>query len=182
MEFQVGQQVIYPNHGVGKIENIERKQIGTDALAMYQLRLFFNNTTILVPVKNAVEIGLRKPVTAYECDTIIKALSEDCSDIPSDWKVRSKIYSDILRRGLLPEVADVFKKLTYLSRTKPLSFREQRLLEKARYLVISELAAVCQNTECEVEARVFAAIDQACAKQNEFAGSDGKMALTATVH
>ena len=50
-----------------------------------------------------------------------------------------------MRTGDIFEVADVLKHLTYLSNLKPLSFREQRMLERSRYLVVSELAAVAAS-------------------------------------
>lgn len=181
MSFEIGQQVIYPNHGVGTIENIASKQYGADALAMYELRLAFNNSTILVPVKNADEIGLRLPITVTECHNLLKLLSDDFSNIPNDWKVRFRDYSEKVKRGEVFEVADVLKKLTFLSRQKPLSFREQRLLEKARYLVISELAAVCRENECKVEERVEQAISAAITK-HQLTIAPARAAFSAVVH
>ena len=63
MGFKVGQKVVYPNHGIGTIEQIEQKQIGATALPFYTLRLAATNTLVLVPVTNATEVGLRKPIT-----------------------------------------------------------------------------------------------------------------------
>ncbi len=164
MNFEVGQLVIYPNHGIGLIERIEKKQFGADAFSMYELRLSFNNSMIHVPIQNADEIGLRLPVSFNDCHLLFAVLSDDFPPIPADWKIRHRDYSEKVRQGKLFEVADVLKKLTFLSRQKPLSFREQRLLEKSRYLVISELAAVCNKNECQIEERVDLALNAACAK------------------
>ncbi len=164
MNFEVGQLVIYPNHGIGLIERIEQKQVGTNAFSMYELRLSFNNSTIHVPIQNADEVGLRLPVSFDDCHLLFGDLSDDFTTIPTDWKTRHRDYSEKVRHGQLFEVADVLKKLTFLSRQKPLSFREQRLLEKSRYLVVSELAAVCNNNKCQIEERVDRALDAACAK------------------
>ena len=71
-----------------------------------------------------------------------------------------------MRTGDIFEAADVLKHLTYLSHLKPLSFREQRMLERARYLVISELAAVCRQPECNIEPRVEQALTRACVKHD----------------
>ncbi|MEP6925345.1 MAG: CarD family transcriptional regulator [Pyrinomonadaceae bacterium] len=181
MNFEVGQLVIYPNHGIGLIERIGQQQFGTDAFSMYELRLSFNNSMIHVPVQNADEIGLRLPVSAGDCDLLFANLSDDFSAIPGDWKIRHRDYSEKVRQGALFEVADVLKKLTFLSRQKPLSFREQRLLEKSRYLVVSELAAVCNKDECQTEERVDRAIDEACAK-HQLIAFPANMAVSATVH
>ena len=71
-----------------------------------------------------------------------------------------------LRTGDVFEAAEVLKHLTYLNQLKPLSFREQRMLERSRYLVVSELAAVCRQPECNIEPRVDQAIARACTKHD----------------
>jgi CarD family transcriptional regulator len=95
---------------------------------------------------------------------LLKNLSDDFSSPANDWKDRFKDFSEKMRTGDIFEVADVLKNLTFLSHIKPLSFREQRMLERARYLVISELAAVCRQPECSVEPRVEQALGRACTK------------------
>lgn len=162
MSFKVGQKIVYPNHGVGIVENIEQKQIGADYLSFYALRLSFNNSLVLVPVQNADEVGLRIPISVADCDQLFKYLSEDFSKISCDWKVRFREFTEKVKSCDIFEAADVLKKLTFLSRLKPLSFREQRLYEKSHYLVTSELATVCRKKECEIEERVAKSLDTAC--------------------
>ena len=164
MGFKVGQKVVYPNHGIGTIEQIEQKQIGSSSLPFYTLRLASTNTLVLVPVANASEVGLRSPISSAECEMLLRNLADDFDGAANDWKDRFKDFSEKMRTGDIFEVADVLKNLTYLSHLKPLSFREQRMLERARYLVISELAAVCRQAECNVEPRVDQALERACAK------------------
>jgi CarD family transcriptional regulator len=162
--FKVGQKVVYPNHGIGTIEQIEQKQIGMNSLPFYTLRLAATNSVVLVPVANAGEVGLRSPISSGECELLLKTLADDFTPAPHDWKDRFKEFTDRMRTGDIFEVAGVLKHLTYLSHLKPLSFREQRMLERARYLVISELAAVCRKPECNILPLVEQALARACAK------------------
>jgi CarD family transcriptional regulator len=162
--FKIGQKVVYPNHGIGIIEQIEQKQIGASALPFYTLRLAATNSVVLVPVANAGEVGLRSPISSGECELLLKNLADDFNAPPNDWKDRFKEFSDRMRTGDIFEVSGVLKHLTYLNHLKPLSFREQRMLERARYLVVSELAAVCRQPECNVEPRVDQALERAFAK------------------
>ena len=164
MGFKIGQKVVYPNHGIGIIEQIEQKQIGASSLPFYTLRLAATNSVVLVPVSNAGEVGLRSPISSGECEMLLKALSDDFATAPGDWKDRFKEFSDRMRTGDIFAVAEVLKHLTYLNHQKPLSFREQRMLERARYLVVSELAAVCRQPECNVEIKVDQALTRACSK------------------
>ena len=164
MGFKIGQKVVYPNHGIGIIEQIEHKQIGASSLPFYTLRLAATNSLVLVPVANASEVGLRSPISSGECEMLLKNLADDFAAPPNDWKDRFKDFTEKMRTGDIFEVADVLKNLTFSSHIKPLSFREQRMLERARYLVISELAAVCRQPECNIELRVEQALARACAK------------------
>jgi CarD family transcriptional regulator len=164
--FKIGQKVVYPNHGIGIIEQIEQKQIGAVSLPFYTLRLAATNSLVLVPVSNATEVGLRHTITSSQCDVLFKALGGDFVSPANDWKDRFKDFSEKMRTGNIFEVAEVLKHLTYLSHSKPLSFREQRMLERSRYLVVSELAAVCRQPECNIDPRVDHALAQACARHD----------------
>lgn len=166
MGFKIGQKVVYPNHGIGIIEQIEQKQIGPKSLPFYTLRLAATNTVVLVPVANAAEVGLRSPINSGECELLLKTLSDDFHSSSCDWKDRFKEFSDKMRTGDIFAVADVLKHLTFLNNQKPLSFREQRMLERARYLVVSELAAVCRQPECNINLRVDQALERACTKHS----------------
>jgi CarD family transcriptional regulator len=161
--FKVGQKVVYPNHGIGTIEQIEQKQIGATLLPFYTLRLAANNSLVLVPVSNATEVGLRSPISSGECEMLFKVFADDSRFQPMTGRIVLKI-SEKMRTGDIFEAADVLKHLTYLSHLKPLSFREQRMLERARYLVISELAAVCRQPECNIEPREAA---HSCLRQHD---------------
>ena len=166
MGFKIGQKVVYPNHGIGIIEQIEQKQIGVVSLPFYTLRLAATNSLVLVPVSNASEVGLRHTISSGECELLFKTLAGDFVSPANDWKDRFKDFSERMRTGNIFEVAEVLKHLTYLSHNKALSFREQRMLERSRYLVVSELAAVCRQPECNIDPRVDQALEQACARHD----------------
>jgi len=180
--FKVGQKVVYPNHGIGVIEQIEQKQIGAVALPFYTLRLAATNSLVLVAVSNAAEVGLRRPISSGECEILFKALATDFATPPNDWKDRFKDFSEKMRTGDIFEVAGVLKHLNYLSHIKPLSFREQRMLERSRYLVISELSAVCRQPECRIEPRVDQALEDACALHDHREVAKTRVAVAAGSH
>ena len=179
--FKVGQKVVYPNHGIGTIEQIEQKQIGAVALPFYTLRLAATNSLVLVPVSNAAEVGLRRPISTGECETLLSALSGDFATPANDWKDRFKDFSDKMRTGDIFEVADVLKHLHYLSQIKPLSFREQRMLERSRYLVVSELAAVCRQPDCNIEPRVDQALARARVQHDRRANGRARAAVAGVI-
>lgn len=161
MNIRVGQKVAYPNHGVCKVEAIKNKQDGAGTEEFYSLRVLSNNSSILVPKHKAESVGIRPVIKPIECENLMKFLAEDFESPVTDWKIRSREFSAKFQTGDIFAVADVLKKLTFLMRIKPLSFREQRMIEKAKFLVVSELAIVCSQPECAVEEKVDASL--ACA-------------------
>lgn len=164
MSFKIGEKVVYPNHGIGVIENITHTEDEGRRNSFYLLRLKGTESTVMVPIANALEIGLRSPINNSQCDRLLKALSADFTNPPIDWKNRYKEFQERMQSGDVFHVAEVLKNLTYLSMSKPLSFREKRMLERARYLVISELSIVCRKSECVVEPLVDQALRQSCTK------------------
>ena len=164
VSFKVGEKVVYPNHGIGVIEHIGTSEISGAGNSFYLLRLKSTESTVMVPIANAVEIGLRPPIKSSECSRLLQALSDDFSNPPSDWKDRYKDFMEKMKTGNVFCVAEVLKNLTFLSQLKPLSFREKRMLERARYLVVSELATVCRKSETCVEPLVDDALRQCCCK------------------
>ena len=164
MVFKIGQKVVYPNHGVAIVEQIEARDIGGNKDEYYLLRLRFNNSLVMVPTRNADEIGLRRPIANDQCQTLLLTLGQDFTTPPTEWKNRFREFSDRMRSGDVFLVAEVLKTLTYLNQLKPLSFREKRMLDRARYLVISELATVNEQTEASIEPKVDQALRGACSK------------------
>lgn len=165
--FEVGQQVVYPNHGIAFIERIEEKLIGATQMEFYMLRLLESDSVVMVPLANAQTVGLRSPIAVSDCERLFQKLEADFIVLEADWKDRFKDFSEKMRTGDIFAIAAVLKRLTFLNQIKALSFREQRMFEKAGYLVVSELAAVCQQEEGHIRERVEAALTRACAVHQE---------------
>ncbi len=160
MTFQIGDKVIYPNHGLGVIERIEEKTILGTTCGFYSLRITSNETTVLVPVGNVECVGLRRAIGDTEVDRLFRLLGDGKIDTQQNWKGRFKDNSEKMRSGLVHDVADVLKSLTLLSKSKNLSFREKRMLDRARFLVVSEISEVLHEGQPVIEARVDRALDR----------------------
>ena len=160
MDFQIGQKVIYPNHGIGVVESIQSRLVPGGKISLYQLRILANDSRVWVPQQNADGVGLRGVITASDARKIFNLLGDGNIDQQSNWKGRFKENSDKMRTGSLYEVAMVLKGLTHLSRKKSLSFREKRMLDRAKFLLISELAEVEGKTQTVIEERVDRALNK----------------------
>ncbi len=167
MTFQVGDKVIYPNHGLGVVERIEEKTILGTTCGFYHLHMAANETTVLVPVTNADGVGLRRAIDNGEVERLFELLSDGKIDSQQNWKGRFKDNSDRMRSGSIYDVAEVLKSLTFLSKSKSLSFREKRMLDRARFLIISEVSEVVSEANTSVEARLDRALDRSLLLRNK---------------
>src|SRR5712692_11515078 len=140
MDFKLGEKVVYPNHGVGIIEQISYGYVNGRSERFYMLRIASSGLKVMVPHSNVENVGLRAVIRNQEVTEVISFLEKGRSISHHDWKHRFKENSERMRTGSLMEVAAVLKGLVVLSRTKPLSFREKKMLERAKYLLVSELA------------------------------------------
>jgi len=140
MTFQIGDKVVYPNQGVGTIENISTRSFGSAFEKFYLLRFGCNSMTVLVPFSNAANIGLRRITKDREISRILSFLSNGFCLINADWKVRFKENAEKMQSGDLRKAAEVFKALLQLHVDKPLSFREKKMLDRARHMLVSEIS------------------------------------------
>ncbi|MGH9376868.1 MAG: CarD family transcriptional regulator [Terriglobia bacterium] len=154
MDFQVGDKVVYPNQGVGTVEQISSRNLTGTAETFYLLKLESNGLRVMVPVTNVPVIGLRKVAKVREVSSVLDYLTAGQRGQKADWKGRFKLNSDKMRSGLLHQVAEVFKTLVMLSQDKPLSFREKKMLDRSWQLLVDEISVargVSRDTiECEL--------------------------------
>ena len=160
MSFQIGDKVIYPNHGLGVVEKVEEKTILGTTCGFFHLRILANETTVLVPVANVDNVGLRRAITDEEVERLFNLLGDGKIDNHQNWKGRFKDNSDKMRTGSIYDMADVLKSLTFLAKSKSLSFREKRMLDRAKSLIISEISEVMRFTAADVEDRVNKALER----------------------
>jgi CarD family transcriptional regulator, regulator of rRNA transcription len=149
--FHIGDKVVYPNHGVGIIEQISSRTIGATVEKFYLLKIKSSSLKVMVPFSNVNTVGLRRVVRNGEVQKILDFLTDGECNNNADWKYRFKENSERMRTGSLLDVAAVLKSLLVLNQTKPLSFREKKMLERARYLLVSELSLAKGLDEGQVE-------------------------------
>ena len=148
--FHIGDKVVYPNHGVGIIEQISSRTIGASVEKFYLLKIKASSLKVMVPFHNVASVGLRRVVRNGEIQKILDFLTDGECENNADWKYRFKENSERMRTGSLLEVAAVLKGLLVLNTSKPLSFREKKMLERARYLLVSELAMAKNCEELQI--------------------------------
>lgn len=159
LAFKVGDKVVYPNHGVALVEQVQKVSVGDETVRCYCLRISANQAVLKVPTTNIETVGLRKVIDEKMARSLMRRMRQDDVETGSDWKERFQENAERMRTGDLRDVVDVLKSLTVLQLQKELSDRERRMLEKARYLIVSEIAAAEDATEEKVDERVQRALE-----------------------
>lgn len=149
--FNIGDKIVYPMHGAGEIVAIEEREILGDVHKYYIMRLPINDLKVMVPVKNAKEIGVRNISDADTMEKVLKALSsEEEVSMPKNWNRRYRYNLDKIKSGDLMEIADVVRSLESLDREKSLSTGERKILNEAKQIIVSEMVLVFEKNVEEV--------------------------------
>ncbi|MDH4195890.1 MAG: hypothetical protein OEW05_00625 [Candidatus Aminicenantes bacterium] len=151
---KVGDKVVYPNQGLGVVEDIREQLYNGERFKIFHLRILCNNTLVLVPTASAQEIGIRRPNSNAAIKEVFSFIRNGEVDIRTNWKGRYKEHLNLMKSGSLLDLALVLKSLYCLSRVKPLSFREKKMMEKARELIVSEVSEATDLSASRVERKV----------------------------
>lgn len=156
-QFKVGDKAVYPAKGVAEVVSIEEKDIAGNRLQFYVLRLLDTEHKIMVPVANAKNIGLRPPISEREISDIFEILKEQTIAFDNQtWNRRYRGFMDKIKTGSVYDVAEVLRDLYRLKAEKSLSFGERQMLEKARTLIVKEIAVARRRSEDKVVAEIEA--------------------------
>lgn len=153
--FEIGDMAVYPTQGVGVIEDIEAREYSGHTQRFYILRIVDSDMKIMVPVTNAVNVGLRHLIDQERIIGIFDALAEpQIAGKIASWSRRQREYNDKLKTGDLLDVAEVLRELYQISTAKELSYGEKKVLEQARKLLVTEVALAEGAKEDQVVSRL----------------------------
>jgi len=167
LKFKVGDKIVYPNQGVGVVEDVCTTPDFSDTMELckfYRLRILGNDTTVLVPVEKSAGLGLRSVISQDKVSKLLSLLRKKSRGVTRNWKGRYKENSELMQTGKIEDVAEVFRNLYHLNVSKPLSYREKRMMERAREMLVSEVAEAEKLTEVAASERVDKAVNKSLAK------------------
>lgn len=151
MEYQIGSKIVCPMHGAGVIEAIEEREIMGVKQKYYILRIPIGNMQVMVPMRNAEEIGLRDVMSGEEADSILKAFRDCPTDMASNWNKRYRENMSRIKSGNLLDVVYVVKNLMYRDKMRGLSTGERKMLSSAKQILVSELVVAKSTNQSEIE-------------------------------
>ena len=151
-EFKVGDNAVYPGHGVGTVIAISTKEIFGNKLDFYTIQILESGMKIMIPKNNVESVGLRPIISKEEAGKVISILKETNVKIDNQtWNRRYREYMEKIKTGSVYEIAEVLRDLFLLKVDKELSFGERKMLDTARGLLLKELALATSKEELQAE-------------------------------
>ncbi len=152
IDFECGDQVVYPHHGAGVVMKKEMKKMFGAEREYLTIKILHNDMTVMVPCENAGIAGLRRIIDEEMVKKVLTVLQDDLSDMPKNWNRRFKHNRDKIKTGDIYELSEVVRNLAIREHEKGLSTGEKQMYTRAKKILASELMYALDKNEEESEA------------------------------
>ena len=143
--FREGDYVVYPTHGVGKVERIVTEEIAGHRLELIHITFEENRMTLRVPVAKARTAGLRKLASRKMFDEALAVLKGKARIKRTMWSRRAQEYEAKINSGDPLAIAEVVRDLHRNAGQPDQSFSERQIYEAAMDRLAAELGALDQT-------------------------------------
>ena len=167
IEFEIGDNVVYPHHGAGQVLKKERRKMFGEEREYLTIKILHNDMTVMVPCENAGKAGLRRVIDEDTVKKVLSVLSDDVSEMPKNWNRRFKHNRDKIKTGDIMELAEVVRNLAIREQDKGLSTGEKQMYTRAKKILASEMMYALDKDEEQAEAY----LDEILAREDSLAGS-----------
>ena len=178
--FNVGDKVVYPMHGAGTIDSIDKKNILDEEIEYINISMP-GGVKVMVPRNQAAKQGLRNIISQDEVERVFSVLETDETAMSDNWNKRYRDNMDKMKSGDIYEVADVVRNLSFKQKEKGLSTGEKKMLNNAKQILVSELVLVENATSNEMEQLVDNKIDVSYKENRENIGVEAEMNTSSVV-
>jgi CarD family transcriptional regulator len=152
--YEIGDQVVYPHHGAGKVLKKEMKEVLGENREYLTIKILHNDMTVMVPCCNADKAGLRRVIGEDDVKKVLSILRDDVSQMPKNWNRRFKHNREKIKTGDVFELAEVVRNLAIREQEKGLSTGEKQMYTRAKKILASELMYALEMGEEQAEAHL----------------------------
>lgn len=142
MQFSVGDKVVHPRYGPGRITGIERWEASDDVKSYYVIEIPDQGLTVHVPVLKVDEAGVRPAVSSSKLPQVLSTLRSRPSQLPDDHRERQEQMGAILKGGQVMQLATMVRDLTWHRKRAHLTKRDSDQLRLGQNLLAAEMALV----------------------------------------
>src|SRR5215210_1795983 len=165
-QYEIGDSVVYPHHGAGKVLKKEQKTVLGECREYLTIKILHNDMTVMVPCENAAKAGLRRVIDDEAVEKVLAVLRDDVSQMPKNWNRRFKHNRDKIKTGDVFELAEVVRNLAIREADKGLSTGEKQMYTRAKKILASELMYALEMEADPAEEHIDTLIEEAHAHRN----------------
>ena len=166
IEYEIGDHVVYPHHGAGKVLKKEQKEVLGEKREYLTIQILHNDMIVMVPCENASRAGLRRVIGEEAVKKVLGVLRDDVSQMPKNWNRRFKHNREKIKTGDVYELAEVVRNLAIRETEKGLSTGEKQMYTRAKKILASELMYALEMDEEGAENHLDELIADAHAGRN----------------
>jgi CarD family transcriptional regulator len=170
IEFELGDHVVYPHHGAGKVLSKEDMEVLGTTREYLTIKILHNDMTVKVPTENAALAGLRRVIDEETVKKVLDVLTAEVSEMPKNWNRRFKHNRDKIKTGDIYELAEVVRNLSLRESEKGLSTGEKQMYTRAKKILASELMYALDKDEDEAESYLDELLANSASSQMAVAG------------
>jgi CarD family transcriptional regulator len=171
IEFELGDHVVYPHHGAGKVLKKEEMEILGERREYLTIKILHNDMTVRVPTENAAIAGLRRVIDEETVNKVLDVLRDEVSEMPKNWNRRFKHNRDKIKTGDIYELAEVVRNLSLRESEKGLSTGEKQMFTRTKKILASELMYALDKDEEEAESYLDELLADSATSQMAAAGA-----------
>ncbi|MGA0600250.1 CarD family transcriptional regulator [Caulobacter sp. KR2-114] len=142
LEFNVGDHVVYPAHGVGQVQAVETQEVAGLSLEVYVITFDHEKMTLRVPTRKAKTAGLRPLAEGNVVSQALTTLKGRARIKRTMWSRRAQEYEAKINSGDLISIAEVVRDLHRSDSQPEQSYSERQLYESALDRMAREVAAI----------------------------------------
>lgn len=161
ISFKSGDPVVYPAHGVGKIEGVETHTIAGMEVSLYSIAFDKDRMRLKIPVQKAEESGLRKLCSKDHLKDALSTLQGKAKAKRAMWSRRAQEYETKINSGDPVSIAEVLRDLRRPKDDTEQSYSERQIYQSALERLAREVAAVEQLTEDKAAEKLEDVLSQA---------------------
>lgn len=140
MKLEIGETLVYPHHGAVTITGMKTRAVKGVEKQFMTLNVHTSELTIQLPVDNLELVGVREVIDSAGVTAVYGVLQNGFVEEPGNWSRRYKANQEKMASGDVYRVSEVVRDLWRRNEDKGVSAGEKRMLEKARQILVSELA------------------------------------------
>jgi CarD family transcriptional regulator len=160
--FDVGDSVVYPAHGVGKITCQESQSIGGSEINVFVINFSKDKMTLRIPVKRASATGLRQLSTQEDLAKVLLILQGKAKTSKGMWSRRAQEYEGKINSGDIMSLAEVVRDLFKNIEDPERSYSERVIYESAFNRLITEVSAIENIEITEASAKLLEILKEKC--------------------